>query len=196
MDRTDAEDALKNLFVQITSAHNTRMEDPGTGWQNREASESSFMAIQVPSFLDRFSLSYQRDGSCIEYFLYSREKKMEISTELILSYDAYAKALNVSKFYPELYRETLHKYMSAACLFLMIHHAASVFGIHRDSFIFLETRNQVFEGFYSRLKDFDFLVHHERTGDDCNVRGIYHVLPVETSMITPADDTSIRTAGV
>lgn len=156
-------------------------------WQNMEDSDFSFMDIQVPSFLDRFSLSYQRDGSCIEYFLYSREKEREISTELILSYDSCSKSLNVSKFYPELYQETIHKYMSAACLFLMIHHAASVFGIHRDSFIFLETRNRVFENFYSRLKDFDFLILHERTGDNCNVRGCYHVLPVETSMITPAD---------
>jgi Fe-S-cluster containining protein len=164
------------------------------GCRNMDDTESTFMDIQVPSFLDRFSLSYQRDGSCIEYFLYSREKEREISTELILSYDAHSKSLNVSKFYPELYRETVHKYMSAACLFLMINHAASVFGIHRDSFIFLETRNRIFEDFYSRLKDFDFLIHHERTGDNCNVRGIYHVLPIETSMVTPAEQMTEMTA--
>ncbi|MBI9088392.1 MAG: YkgJ family cysteine cluster protein [Desulfobacterium sp.] len=162
--------------------------------RNMEDSTFSFMDIQVPAFLDRFSLSYQQDGSCIEYFLYSREKEREISTELILSYSSHSKSLNVSKFYPELYRETIHKYMSAACLFLIIHHAASVFGIHRDSFIFLETRNQVFEAFYSRLKNFDFLIHHDRTADNCNVRGIYHVLPVETSMITAAEPRAEMTA--
>ncbi|MCP4118812.1 MAG: YkgJ family cysteine cluster protein [Desulfobacteraceae bacterium] len=159
-------------------------------WQNPDDTDFSFMDIQVPTFLDRFSLSYLRDGSCIEYFLHSKEKEMEISTELILSYDSHSKSLNVSKFYPELNKEPIHKYMSAACLFLMIHHAASVFGIHRDSFIFLETRNRVFEDFYSRLKDFGFLIHHERTGDNCNVRGIYHMLPIETSMIVPAGQTA------
>ena len=153
----------------------------------------SFMEIQVPSFLKRFSLSYKKDCSCIEYFLYSREKKEEISTELILSYDASGKSIHISKFYPEIYREVIPQYMSAACLFLLVHHAASVFEIHCDSFIFLETRNSVFEAFYSRLKDFDFLIDHERISDKCSVRGVFHDLHIETSMIKRAADMAETT---
>lgn len=147
---------------------------------------ASFMAIQIPLFLHRFALSYTRDSSCIEYFLYSREKKEHISRELILSYEACSQSINVSKFYPEIFRETVPKYMSAACFFLMIYHAAGLFNLDRDSSISLETRLPVFESFYSRLKDFDFSIRYRRTSDNCNVRGIWHALPVDTSMVTIA----------
>ncbi len=151
-----------------------------------EKLEPSFMEIQIPAFFQRFSLSYAKDGACIEYFLYSKEKKYEISTALIVSHDVYAKAINVSKFYPEIYRESLPRYMSAVCFFMMMHHAAAMFDIHCDCNICLETRCQVFESFYQRLKDFDFVIHHHRISENCNVRGCYHDFPVEIAMITLA----------
>ena len=144
----------------------------------------SFMDIQVPLFFDRFALSYTQDGTCIEYFLYSREKKCEISTALVISHDVVSSAIHVSKFYPEIYREPLPRYMSAACFFLMIHHAAAVFNIHCDCPICLETRQSVFESFYRRLKDFDFVIHRHRINDNCNVRGCFHDMLMDTHMIT------------
>ena len=151
-----------------------------------EKAKLTFMEIHTPDFFRRFSLSYTKDGTCIEYFLYSKEKKHDISTALIVSHDVYAKAINVSKFYPEIYREALPKYMSAVCFFIMMHHAAAMFDIHCDCSIYLETRRQVFDSFYERLKDFDFVIHHHRISENCNVKGCYHDFPVKTDMITLA----------
>lgn len=146
----------------------------------------SFMEIHAPAFFQRFSLSYKNDGASIEYFLYSKKKKHKISTGLIVSHDVSSNSMNVSKFYPEIYKESIPKYMSAACFFLMMHHAAGVFGIHSDCNISIETKHLVFESFYQRLKDFDFVVHRHHVSKDCNVRGCYHDFPVETAMITLA----------
>lgn len=173
---------LFNRWVQGTAHFKTSSPDVCSP----EIPGCSFMEIQVPAFFRRFSLSYRKDGRCIEYFLYSREKKHEISTSLIVSYDVYAKAINVSKFYPEIYKESFSRYMSAACFFMMMHHAAGLFDIHCDCSICLETRAMVFKSFYQRLKDFDFIIHQCRISDNCNVRGRYHDFPVETGMITLA----------
>ncbi|MBF0200621.1 MAG: hypothetical protein HQK66_04785 [Desulfamplus sp.] len=135
----------------------------------------SFMEMHIPMFLQRFSLSYARDCSCLEYFLHSKEKGMDISRELIISQDSFSLALHVSKFYPEIFREPLPKYMSAVCFFLMINHAASLFKIHRDTFIFIETRRDVFQRFYSRLKDFDFGILHRRSSENYAIKGTYHI---------------------
>ena len=144
----------------------------------------TFMEIQVPLFFQRFSLSYTKDGKCIEYFLYSKEKKHEISTALIVSHDVFSNSINVSKFYPEIYKESTSKYMSAACFFLMMHHSAALFDIHCDCGICLETKRMVFDAFYGRLKDFDFNIHRHHVSDNCNVWGHYHDFPLETTMIT------------
>ncbi|SMD00811.1 Putative zinc-or iron-chelating domain-containing protein [Desulfocicer vacuolatum DSM 3385] len=152
--------------------------------------DPSFMEIQVPAFLRRFSLSYIKDGTCLEYFLYSKEKKHEISTALIVSHDVCSHSINVSKFYPEIYKETTPKYMSAALFFLMMHHAAGIFDIHCDCKICLETKRMVFESFYGRLKDFDFFIHRHHVSNNCNVQGCYHDFPLETAMIreeSPSD---------
>ena len=144
---------------------------------------SPFMESQIPLFLNRFSLSYFKDARCIEYFLYSNEKTDEISKELIVSHDIFSNEINVSKFYPEIYKETLPRYMSATCFFLMMHHAASLFDIHCDCSICLETRSAVFESFYKRLKDFDFIIQRQHVCDNCHVQGCYHDFPVEIGMI-------------
>ena len=149
-----------------------------------EIVDHSFMDTQIISFFKRFSLSCTGKGPCMEYFLYSREKKQKISTALVLSYDADSKSLNVLKFHPEIYRESIPKYMSAACFFLMIHHAASVFKIPDNSFIFLETGRLIFDTFFSRLKEFHFIMAPVQHPDSCSIRGIYQDFFVETSMIT------------
>ncbi len=151
-----------------------------------------FMETHIPLFFKRFSLSYKRDYSCIEYFLYSLKEKKEISTELIISHNPCTNHLYVSKFYPEIYKEPLTKYMSAVCFFLILHHAASTSGIDKDSFIYLETRCQVFENFYSRLKDFDFAIKYKRPSDNYNIQGIYHHAFVDTSMIKDRQVTAER----
>ncbi len=179
---------MKSNFVNETKSMNSSSSSlNGSSYHGTVADKHSFMDIYIPIFLDRFSLYYTRDDSCIEYFLYSKEKEELISTALILSFEQSSESLYLSKFYPEIYREILPRYMSAVCLYLMIHHAASVFGIFHDSFIQLETRCKVFETFYSRLKDFEFVIRYRRPSDNFNVRGIYHVLPVNTAMILSTD---------
>jgi len=49
--------------------------------------ESQFLMSHLPLLLTRFSLSYEQDGSYLEYFLYSKEKMRQISKALIVSHD-------------------------------------------------------------------------------------------------------------
>ena len=62
-----------------------------------ESCSTSFMDIQVPIFLKRFSLSYVQDFSCIEYYLFHQKKQKQISTALIVSHNPGSNSLYVSK---------------------------------------------------------------------------------------------------
>jgi hypothetical protein len=57
------------------------------------------MEIQVKRLMNRFSLSYFREDTCVEYFLHNTGKhRVMVSLNLILSHDRFAKGLYVSKF--------------------------------------------------------------------------------------------------
>lgn len=145
--------------------------------------ESEFLSTHIPLFHKRFSLSYSRDFSCVEYFLFSREKKADISQNLILSHDAGGGRIYVSRFYPELYKEADAKYLSAACFYMLIRHAFNLFQLRNHCPVWLETNDTVFHDFYERLREFDFHIAHARPAGQVCLVGNFHDLPVPENQI-------------
>lgn len=146
--------------------------------------ESRFLMMHMPVLLKRFSLSYERDYSCVEYFLHSKEKMKQISRTLIVSHETFSDSLYVSKFYPEIYKELHCKYLSAACFYIMAHHAVKLFHLCDNCCVNLETDVTVYNNFYSRLNEFDFKINYNRPCERVSLRGRYHELPFGTDMIT------------
>ncbi|MFH1156725.1 MAG: YkgJ family cysteine cluster protein [Pseudomonadota bacterium] len=177
----------RDIFQETVLSHGSSTDTEGAG---SLSTVSPFMMTHIPDFLQRFSLSYFREVSCIEYYLKTKGKEDPISRSLTLSHDVFAKSLCVSKFYPEIYKEDAPKYHSAVCFYLILHHAAQQFHLYGNSRIQLETRVQVFDSFYSRLLDFDFSVQHRRGLDNYGIQGKFHGETVDTTMITMTDSLS------
>jgi len=143
-----------------------------------------FLNHNMPGLLDRFELSFQKDCSCIEYFLYSKEKHTEISRTLIVSHEIFSKSLYISKFYPEIYKEINCRYLSAACFYMMTHHAVKEFDLYDLCDVNLETDTAVFDSFYSKLNNFDFKIKYNRVAGRVCLKGQYHKFAFSTDMIT------------
>ncbi|ACN15470.1 hypothetical protein HRM2_23750 [Desulforapulum autotrophicum HRM2] len=149
------------------------------------AQKNNFMLTHIPELLERFSLSYEAsDDTCMGYFLYSKENSTTISRNLIVSHSVFSKSLYVSKFYPEIYREINSRYLSAACFYLIAHHAIQRFHLADNCWVNLETEDTVYDSFYSRLNDFDFKIQYHRPANRSYVRGRYHQISLGTEMIT------------
>ena len=101
---------------------------------------------------------------------------------LILSWDTTKQGLYVSKFYPELFRETASRYLSAACFYLMIHHAVHEFHLRDECPVWLETDTGVFRDFYAKLREFDFHVAYARVGEKRSACRAYFTI----SLFAPA----------
>ena len=142
-----------------------------------------FLMTHLPLLLKRFSLFYEQDGSCLEYFLYSKEKKSWISKTLVVSHDLFSGSLYIAKFYPEIFREMNCKYLSAACFYLMAHHAVKRFHLADNCCVNLETDLAVFKNFYGRLDDFDFKIKYYRPSERVCLRGHYHEIDFGTDEI-------------
>ncbi len=150
-----------------------------------DAHDNRFLLTHIPELLERFSLSYEStDATCLGYFLYSKESSTTISRDLIVSHAVFSKSLYVSKFYPEIYRELNCRYLSAACFYLIAHHAIQTFHLADNCWVNLEAEETVYESFYSRLNDFDFKIQYHRPANRSHVRGRYHQIPLNTEMIT------------
>lgn len=146
--------------------------------------ESPFLQIQIPKLLKRFSLSYEKKyETCIEYFLFSKDKMSEISRALIVSHEIFSKSLYISKFYPEIYKELNCKYLSAACFYLMAHHAVKEFHLSDNCCVNLEAEDKIFNQFYAKLDDFEFKIQCNRPSNQLYLRGRYHRMPFNTTMI-------------
>ena len=143
-----------------------------------------FMEIQVKRLLERYFMTCARDDTCVEYFLWDAKTRHLISLNLILSHDRFARGLYVSKFYPQLFLEHDPRFLSAACFYLMVHHSAGIFGLSDHCRVSLETENDVFEDFYSRLADFHFKIVHYRTGTHVCLNGTYHCLSFDRKIVT------------
>lgn len=144
---------------------------------------SNFMLTNIPLFFERFSLSYFKECSCIEYFIHTRHSSDTISSALILSYNLQKNDLHVSRFHPELYLLSNSKYLSAVCFYLLIHHCAAVFKLDNTCHISLETVQKISDGFYKKLGDFNFIASRNSLGDVVElISGIINS-SVDTSMI-------------
>lgn len=141
------------------------------------------MLTNIPLFLQHFTLSYFKEDRCIEYFINRRSSRETISSSLIFSYNPSANDLHVSRFYPELYRESNPKYMSAVCFYLVIHHCADSYSLDDTCHISLETLPSISDAFYLKLKDFNFHVDKFGLGNVVELTSNIIRLPVDTSMI-------------
>jgi hypothetical protein len=141
------------------------------------------MTTNAARFLEHFALSYFQEGSCIEYFINRPLSEEVISSALIFSYNATAKDLHVSRFYPELHHLADSKYMSAACFYLLIHHCATCYGMDDSCHISLETVPEVCNCFYAKLKDFNFHIHKRGLGNVVELTSDLCRSTVDTHMI-------------
>lgn len=141
------------------------------------------MLKNISLFFKRFSLSYYREGSCIEYFINKRYTTDTISSALILSYNSLRKDLHVSRFNPELYLLPNSKYLSATCFYLLIHHCVDVFTLDGSCHISLETVQNISDSFYMKLGDFNFIVSKHGVGNVVELDSRIIKSTVDTSMI-------------
>jgi hypothetical protein len=141
------------------------------------------MAVNIPLFLGRFSLSYIQESTCVEYFIKHRSSDKTISSALIFSCGLNKNDLHVSRFYPELYKQPHSKYMSAVCFYLLIHHCVKLFSMDGFSHISIETVPEISDGFYRKLGDFNFCVVKLGLGNVVELISDLRRLPVDISMI-------------
>jgi hypothetical protein len=144
---------------------------------------SPFMEIQVKRLLARYFLTFARQDTCMEYFLWDVKTRNLVSLNLILSHDRFSKGMYISKFYPRLFMECEPRFLSAACFFLMVHHSAGVFDLADHCRISLETEEKVFDHFYSRLIDFHFTITRHRPAGRVCLSGSYPCLPIARKII-------------
>jgi hypothetical protein len=141
------------------------------------------MLKNIPLFFERFCLSYYRESLCIEYFISNLFSSEAISSALIISYNPQKKDLHVSRFYPELYLLPGTKYLSAVCFYLLVQHCAAVFALDKKCYISLETVQNVSNGFYRKLGDFNFIVSKHGIGNVVELISGINITAVDTSMI-------------
>jgi len=89
-----------------------------------------FMETQVKRLMSRFSLSYIRDDTCVEYFLQDTRNRNLVSVNLILSHDRFAGGLYISKFYPQLFLTPDHRFLFRRYRTNRLHHR-TIFCHHR-----------------------------------------------------------------
>ncbi|WP_166405008.1 hypothetical protein [Desulfonema ishimotonii] len=119
----------------------------------------------------------------MEYFISRVASSEQISHSLLIVFDKPANNIHIAKFYPELYREKDSKYLSAACLYLIIQHFGHEYLLDDKSEITLDTRTEIFENFYHRLNDFNFHICRRGVGRAIELVSDFHQSSFDTSMI-------------
>jgi hypothetical protein len=138
--------------------------------------ESDFINEHLHEFIDRFDLGCFTEGLCSNYYITDHKDHHRISSSLVLSLNTFARRIHVSRFYPEIYKEAMPKYMSATCFYMLVHHFAQSFHLDRRYTIYLETRTEIFHAFYEKLDDFDLAIKKEGIGSG-NVDILGHYTP-------------------
>lgn len=144
---------------------------------------SNFVKDKILLLLDRYTLSYYKEGNCIEYFITDKDTKEEISYVIVFSLNNYSKQINVGRFCPNLYKQVDSRYLSAACFYLLIHHFAHIYHLPREYRICLQTRPVTNKIFFTRLKDFDFYIRRPKLCQSVELCGTYPDLAIDTSVI-------------
>jgi hypothetical protein len=142
--------------------------------------QADFIKEKVGLLLSRYQLSCAIEDSRIEYFLTELDSENEVSFDIVLALNQFAKHIHVCKFYPNLSQRQDSKYLSAACFYLLVHHFGQNFRLGADYKIFLQTRVAVYEKFYASLRDFEFKITREGQGENVDVLSIYR--PLQTAV--------------
>ncbi|MDY0132685.1 MAG: hypothetical protein RBR53_08455 [Desulforegulaceae bacterium] len=116
-----------------------------------------FIEEKVGCLFEKFNLSCFPNDSFNTYFIKDRKTGEVISRELVLCLDKFGKKIHVSRFYPELNKRPLCKYLSAACFYILIQHFAKEKKIDNSFHISLDCTPEVFSSFYTKLVDFHFI---------------------------------------
>ena len=148
-----------------------------------EAMSSFFISSHLPDFLNHFGMNFCIDGPQLEYFVYKKTTGKDISCSLTVNFDELAGQINVMTFYPGLCLHPNSRYFSAVCFFMVLNHFANFHHIHSDCRIFLKTRNEVFNDFYSLLNDFDFHVLLLGKDNSVDIESCFFPLGIDTSML-------------
>ncbi len=143
-----------------------------------------FLSAQIPQLLKDYSICFDMEDTCIEYYIVSRDHHLLISRQLTISHEIFSGNIFVSKFYPEICQRLNSKYLSAACFYLIVHHAVRQFKLPDHCCVNLETEISIFDNFYSRLNDFNFKVFYHRPAQRVYLRGVYNKYPFQTNTIT------------
>ncbi len=143
---------------------------------------SAFMQQVLPLLLERYCLSCMADGDCMEYWLTDRTHCVEISQNLMLSRNRFARRIEIIRFYPELHKQPNTKYFSAACFYLLVHHFAGFHGIAGDHKVFVRTQPEIFARFYQSLGDFDFRPQSQ-LANTIDILADFRPSGVDTSMV-------------
>ena len=149
---------------------------------------SAFISENTPQLFDRFSLSYQQEFSCVDYFIHDIDSGCRISKEILFTLDRFESRIVVSRFYPELSRLTNSKFLSATSFYLMIHHFINILHVPSSFDIYLNAKPAVFKNFYEKLKDFSFTVQGSKKEKYWNILSSVAGTKVDTSMIRQSMD--------
>lgn len=157
------------------------------------APPSGFIRKTLSRLLDRYSISYLAEGDCIEYFLTDKKTNEQVSQNLVLSLNRFARQIEIIRFYPELNKQPDTKYFSAACFYLLVHHCARYFGISSNHKIFVRTQPQIFTRFYKSLLDFNFYPKFE-IANTIDLLSDFTETDIDTSIIDEktADPEALR----
>ncbi|MCI5123328.1 MAG: hypothetical protein D3925_02325 [Candidatus Electrothrix sp. AR5] len=145
---------------------------------------SAFMASHLQDFFNHFGVNFCIDGPQLEYFVYKKITGLDISCSLTINFDKTAEQINVMTFYPGLLLHPKTRYFSAVCFFMVLNHFANFHHITCDCKIFLKTKRDVFDNFYSLLKDFDFLVLLTGKDEQVEIESCFFPLGIDTSMFS------------
>lgn len=143
---------------------------------------SEFIRQTLPGLLDRYAITYLAEGDCIEYFLVDRANDEEISQNLVISLNRFARRIEIIRFYPELHKQPNTKFFSAVCFYLLVHHFARYFEISHNHKVFVRTQPEIFTRFYKSLRDFNFYPESQ-LANTIDLLSDYIQTDVDTSII-------------
>lgn len=147
----------------------------------------------LPALLRRYDFTYFREETCVEYAIAKKGTTQRISQAIVFSLNRPSQQIHVSKFYPELYKQVSCKYLSAACFYLLVHHFANLYRLPNDYRICLESLPDIFDNFYSKLRDFHLHIQWIELCKTAHICGTYPGLHIDVSQIKRQDPGSAET---
>jgi len=115
------------------------------------------MQTNIDLLINRFVFSFHSEETFNSYFIREKNTCELISKELVLTLNIFAKEVHVSRFYPELEKLPQSRYLSAAAFFLIVTHFVQEKHLGSEYGISLNSKTDVFNNFYNKLYDFDFM---------------------------------------